>query len=107
VSANPPADENAVYLKYLINTAIDFYRRGNAKNTGSELAVLYYAMSENVPRLPVNVIGGVLNFSEPSNHANIPIPSGKKQVWFLPSCALQKSISSLGYPDHGIQLADT
>jgi hypothetical protein len=38
VFANPPADENAVYLKYLINTAIDFYRRGNAENTGSALA---------------------------------------------------------------------
>jgi hypothetical protein len=40
VSANPPADENAVYLKYLINTAIDFYRRRNVENTGSALAVL-------------------------------------------------------------------
>ena len=39
-----------------------------------------YAMSENVPRLPVNVIGGVLNFSEPSNHTNIPIPSGNWKI---------------------------
>jgi hypothetical protein len=41
MSDNPPADENAVYLRYIIYTVIDFYRRGNAENTGSALAVLY------------------------------------------------------------------
>jgi hypothetical protein len=34
-------------------------------------------------------------------------PFGKKQVRFLPSSGLQKSMSSLGYPNHGIQITDT
>jgi serine/threonine protein kinase len=31
----------------------------------------------------------------------------KKQIRFLPSSGLQKSLSSLGYPNHGIQIIDT
>lgn len=39
-----------------------------------------YALSENIPSHKVNVIGGVLNYSEPSNYKNIPIPSGNWKI---------------------------
>jgi hypothetical protein len=35
------------------------------------------------------------------------VPVVKKQVRFLPSFGLKKSMSSLGYPNHGIQTRDT
>jgi hypothetical protein len=41
VTAKSSNNENAVYLQYLINTAIAFYRHENVENTGSTLAVLY------------------------------------------------------------------